>query len=125
MVAVLYRFDCIFSKRLSQIRQKRERELTGKHHESLVTFQDNPCENTRITIERCKSEFELMYDKKVEGLIIRTRARWHENGEKNSKYFLNLEKRNHIKKHIRKLYISGIISTDPLSIMNAPKAILH
>ena len=62
-----------------------------------------------------------MYDKKVEGLIIRARARWHEHGEKNSKYFLNLEKRNHIKKHIRKLYISGVISTGPLSIMNAQK----
>ena len=32
-----------------------------------------------------------------------------------------MEKRNHIKKHIRKLYISGVISTGPLSIMNAQK----
>jgi len=72
-------------------------------------------------MERYKSKLELMYDKKVEGLIIWARARWHEHGEKNSKYFLNLEKRNHIKKHIRKLYISGVISTDPLSIMNAQK----
>jgi len=72
-------------------------------------------------MERYKSELESMYDKKVEGLIIGARARWHEHGEKNSKYFLNLEKRNHIKKHIRKLYFSGVISTDPLSIMNAQK----
>ena len=106
----------IFSKRLSQIRQQRERELTDKYQESLAAFQDDPCKNTRITMERYKSELELMYDKKVEGLIIRARARWHEHGEKNSKYFLNLEKRNHIKKHIRKLHISGVISTDPLSI---------
>ena len=98
----------IFSKRLSQIRQKRERELTSKYHESLAAFQDNPCENTRITTERCTSELELMYDKNVAGLIIRARARWHENGEENSKYFLNLEKRNHVKKHIRKLCISGV-----------------
>ena len=77
-------------------------------------------------MERCKSELELMYDKKVEGLIIRARARWHEHGEKNSKYFLNLEKHNHIKKHMRKLYISGVISTDPLSLDNErTKAILH
>lgn len=47
-------------------------------------------------MERYKSELELMYDKKVEGLIIQARARWHEHGEKNSKYFLNLEKRNYI-----------------------------
>ena len=82
------RTDCIiFSKRLSQIRQKRERELTGKYQEALAVFQDNPCDNTRITMEIWKSELELMYDEKVEGLIIRARARWHEHGEKNSKYF--------------------------------------
>ena len=51
---------------------------------------------------------------KVGGIILRARARWHEHGEKNSKYFLNLEKRNHVKKHVRKLHISGVISTDSL-----------
>jgi len=58
----------IFSKRLLQIRQKHERELTNKYHESLAAFQDNPCDNMRITMERYKSELESMYDKKVEGL---------------------------------------------------------
>ena len=111
----------IFSKRLSKIRQKREEELTCKYKESLAAFQDNPCDNMRITMESCKNELESMYDKKVEGIIIRARARWHEHGEKNSKYFLNLEKRNHIKKHIRKLHVSGVISCDPLSIMNSQK----
>ena len=53
-----------------------------------------------------KTNLNLCMIKKVEGIIIRARARWHEHGEKNSKYFLNFEKRNHIKKHIRKLYIS-------------------
>ena len=33
------------------------------------------------------------------------------------KYFLNLEKRNHIKKHRRKLKISGSITTDPFNIV--------
>ena len=111
----------IFSKRLSKIRHRREEELTCKYKESLAAFQDNPCDNTRTTMESCKNELESMYDKKVEGIIIRARARWHEHGEKNSKYFLNLEKRNHIKKHIRKLHISGAISTDPLSIINSQK----
>ena len=37
--------------------------------------------------------------------------------KKNTKYFLNHEKRNHIKKHIRKLHISGVIKTDPFCIL--------
>ena len=54
-----------------------------------------------------------MYEEKVEGTIVRSRARSHEHGEKNSKYFLNLEKRNHIRKHVRKLQLSGVITSDP------------
>ena len=43
----------------------------------------------------------------------RSRARWHEHGEKNSKYFLNLENRNHIRKHV--------IRSDPFEILQAEK----
>ena len=35
--------------------------------------------------------------------------------------FLNLEKCNNIKKHARKLYLSGSFSTDPFEILNAEK----
>ena len=82
----------------------------------------NPSNVTKQEAEKLESELEALYDQKVEGIIVRSRARWHEHGEKNSKYFLNLEKSNHIKKHIRKLYISGTISTDPFQIMNAQKS---
>lgn len=40
---------------------------------------------------------------------------------KNSKYFPNLEKRNHIRKHIRKLRLSGVIITDPLKILEVER----
>ena len=68
-----------------------------------------------------KEKMEHLYEKKAEGKIIRSRARWHEHGEKNSKYFLNLEKRNHVRKHIRKLRLSGVISTDPFEILDAER----
>ena len=35
--------------------------------------------------------------------------------------FFNLEKRNHVKKHIRKLRLSGVITTDPFEILDAEK----
>jgi len=35
--------------------------------------------------------------------------------------FLNLEKRNHVKKHIRKLLVGGSITTDPLIIISEQK----
>ena len=54
----------------------------------------------------------------MRGIIIFTRARWHEHGERSSKYFLNLEKRNNVRKHIRKLCVSGVITTDPYQILD-------
>ena len=43
---------------------------------------------------------------KTKGAILRSRARWQEQGEHNRKYFLNLEKRNHCRKSITKLKIN-------------------
>ena len=64
---------------------------------------------------------EQLYDKKVDGIIIRSRTRWYEHGEKNFKYFFNLEKRNHIRKHIRKLWLTGVITVDPFEILEGEK----
>ena len=43
---------------------------------------------------KCKEELESLYDYITDGIILRSRATWHEKGEKSTKYFLNLEKRN-------------------------------
>ena len=43
-------------------------------------------------LECAKAEYEEFYDYVTQGAIIRSRATWYEKGEKNNKYFLNLEK---------------------------------
>ena len=62
---------------------------------------------------------ERFYDKKTEGIIVRSRARWHDHGEKSTKYFLNLEKRNHMRKHIRKLSLCEVITSDHKQILKS------
>ena len=47
---------------------------------------------------------ELFYEEKVKGIIIQARARWDEHGEESTKYLLNPEKRNHIKKKCEKCH---------------------
>ena len=51
---------------------------------------------------------------KTKGAIIRSRARWYNDGEKNTKYFLNLEKRHLKQKTIKCLHLSDneVINTD-------------
>jgi hypothetical protein len=72
-----------------------------------------------------KKFLNFFYEEKTKGIIICTRAHWHEHGERNIKYFLNLEKRNNVKKHIRKLLVSGVISTNPYKILDEQKHFHH
>ena len=44
-----------------------------------------------VTLNVLKEKMDKIYEEEVEGIILRSRARWHEHGEKNSRYFLNLE----------------------------------
>jgi len=110
-----------YSKKLAQERKKREEELNFNYQDALNKFQENLNEFTRLEIDKFKNELETLYDEIVEGIVVRARARWDEHGEKGSKYFLNREKRNNIKKHVRKSYLSGSFSTDPFEILNAEK----
>ena len=59
-----------------------------------------------------------MVQNRPKGAIARNRAQWAENGEKNTKYFLNLDKKNYDKKVIHKLkYGKGFIKTDQKAIL--------
>ena len=49
-----------------------------------------------------QDELESIYNYITEGIILRSKVDWYEHGEKSSKYFLNLEKRNKAKSHLRK-----------------------
>ena len=55
----------------------------------------------------------------MQGVILRTRSRWIEHGEKPSKYFCSLEKRNFVNKNITKLVNSrGDILMDQKQILH-------
>ena len=58
------------------------------------------------------AKLEKVSNKTIKGTILRSKARWYENGEKNSKYFLNLEKRNFLRRKISKLKLSSGEETD-------------
>ena len=51
-------------------------------------------ESLKTELQRIKSKLSKIADVKTQGTIIRSRARWYEHGERNSKYFYNLEKSN-------------------------------
>ena len=58
-----------------------------------------------ITIK--KEQLTCIIKKKLEGAIIRARIQWYEEGESNSKYFFNLEKRTSNIKSINRLQLAN------------------
>ena len=59
--------------------------------------------------ERTQEELENLYNYIADGAILRSKARWYEEGEKNTKYFLSSEKGNRSKSCIRRLIIDDSI----------------
>ena len=64
---------------------------------------DYPSSIFKETLEEKKNELEEIRKDYVNGLLVRARAKWIEDGEKPSKYFCNLEKRNFVNKNISKI----------------------
>ena len=56
-----------------------------------------------VECESSKQELDRIYHHLADGCILRLKARWYEEDEKASKYFLSLEKRDKVKLCIRRL----------------------
>lgn len=69
-----------------------------------------------------KHELECIHESYTAGAMLRSKAQWVEQGEKNTQYFLNLEKRNYNQKCIRKITDNNTdYITKPNEIMNKIK----
>ena len=53
-----------------------------------------------------KREFEKVIEERTKGAILRSKTKWYNEGEKNTKYFLNLEKRHYKQSVISQIKIS-------------------
>ena len=60
----------------------------------------------------CRLGLENIYDKKAEGAKIRSKCEWYQNGEKPTKFFLNLGKQKAINTTVRHLIVDGKDITD-------------
>ena len=107
-----------YSKQKAIERNAREKLLHTTYEEAAKRYERDPSTINQNSMNGAKAILEHFYEEKMRGIIIRPRARWHEHGERSSKYFLNLEKRNNVRRHIRKLYVSGVITKDPYQILD-------
>ena len=80
-----------FSKR--KAKQKKVRRTYCKMNLTMQSKTSNAILPIKMQVNAAKEKLEHFYEEKLQGLI-RARASWCEHGEKSTKYFLNLEKRN-------------------------------
>ena len=92
-----------FSKKNAAKNRENIKETLILHDKLEKEIATNPSEELLKEYESTKAEIEHYNNEKANGALIRSKADWAEFGEKNSKYFLNLEKRNYKNKCITKL----------------------
>ena len=91
-----------FAKRKARITNRRELEIK----ELLEELDDIICNNDNLqNVERelklfdnLKKELEVLNEHKGRAAMFRSKCRWIEQGERLTKYFLNIEKRKYNKK---------------------------
>ena len=82
-------------------RKARQKALESRLQEleQRIVDIESEIENIIDDYENTKAELEQIHNHIANGIILRSKVRWYEEGEKNNKYFLALEngnKRNHI-----------------------------
>ena len=96
--------ETILQSRINDLFKRAEAEPNNKH---II------CE-----IQSIRLRLRKIMQYKTKGAILRSKVRWYEDGERNTRYFYNLEKRNYEKKTIAKLKRSnGTVTNDQFEIL--------
>jgi len=104
-------FSIGFSKKLIKEKREFERNLICEINQCCNKPILNDYENGKVI--ELQSKLDNLYVERAQGAYIRSRAKWIEEGEKNSSYFSNLEKNRQQKNSVSSLMIQGEECKDP------------
>ena len=114
------------------VRKKKERKgvkakLITDIEKVKMQINNDPSNDLLVTqLENLEADLNKILDFETKGLIIRSRTRWMEDGEKSTKYFCNLEKRTAEKKGIYRIHDDkGDIVTNQKSIVKEIHKFYH
>ena len=97
-----------YSKTKSKLVQVREEEVKSRlevlDHIICNNFNSPGIDPVLNEYDNLKAELQSIYEKKGRSAIFRSKCRWVEEGERPTKYFFNLEKKNYNKKTITELH---------------------
>ena len=116
-------FTVKYSKIKAKKRKSEELILQCKVNELIQKSERNPGDKLLLNeLYATKSRLQTIMRQKTKGAIIRSKALWHEQGERNTRYFYNLEKRNLNRKTVTKLKVgSNKYTSDQFEILEEEK----
>ncbi len=114
-----------FKIRESAIRHSKEMKKRNNLKESkimkelnILVNKNSPTPEEEIKLIKLKDVLDQLYINMTKGAFIRSRAKWLEEGEKNTSYFFALEKRNYKRNNITSLKINNSITSSPTDLAN-------
>ena len=106
-----------YSKQKTRRCRMQESEIMSEISQLTDSFNMNKTHEDFSRLEEAQRKLEDIRKPKIQGLITRSRVKWHEEGEKCSKYFLTLEKRNGTRNSIQCLKVNECIITEKKTIL--------
>ena len=99
-------FTLQYYKRKARKYRDKEKSLYKKVNVLQANAERNRHDKTAILeLQLARARLRKIILIKTKGAILRCKARWHEEGERNTKYYFCLEKRNHDNKTITKIKV--------------------
>ena len=112
-------FTISFAKIKAKKRKDHEKILTQEAERLQKLIDVQPTADNINYYTEIRNQLERISIDRARSACIRSKVRWHEFGERSSKYFLNLEKRNYENKFITRL------TKDDESCLTDPKEVLE
>ena len=117
IICELRRATIAYSKNQARLKREETELLTQELSHLEIKLTHNPTDSDIDKYQIVKSELDKMYTTKAAGAQVRAKAESIEFGEKNSRYFANLEKAHYKSKHITALTVDNRDITTPDDIL--------
>ena len=109
------KYSTVKKAKISRYEEELEKEINSLQRlAESSNIDENEKKGILGALDSKKLELEKLIEYRTKGTILRAKYRWHNEGEKNTKYFLNLEKRHYKQGTISQLKLDDeqFVSTD-------------
>ncbi len=107
-----------FGKQKAKERKTKLEEIQNEVDKAESKLNSNRNADTLSQYTKAKDKMENFYTVKAQGAQVRSRAQWYESGERNTKFFLGLERKRSIQNTVSKLTdVNGKEITDLQQIL--------